>query len=654
MKNAKRDMVRPEDEERAIANQGKVFLPGSCVPEEIQKLKIADKVAIVGFAPSWTSTPWDDETFDIWGINELYMQMIAKYGKECRYTHWWEIHNPYSPSKNSPKHHAWMAKCKVPMFMNKRYEEFPTSVVIPKDNIIDFYNQNFVIGEVGSSYSDYSNQISVMLALAIMMDYKEIHVYGVDMAQASEYCVSPDTRILMQDLTYKKAGELNQGDKIIAFEENFDSRNDDGKQKYRRYKLAEIENNKIIKRPCYRLTMSNGDELICSQEHQWLISGGNCKEHKKQIWQTTENIKENDIIIKPLDTWETLDTYDAGYLAAAFDGEGYLTITKRKIQDYTRCTLGFTQKDNEMLDRVLNNNCDLKFRDNMHSDGVCHNIYTDGGFPDILKTLGSIRPPRLLAGFKEKLALIENIQFKNKDKSYVVKKEFLGELDVVSTKTSTGTFIAEGYASHNSWQRSACQFFLGYAAGIGKKVLIPANSELCKYPNFYGFNTDNYARMQVKARINVIKESMKQINAQSMYEEYMRSSQRKTYAEQVHDLEVSLQRIDDELVKCDIVLNKNKELEAFLNDAPKESKEFNRKISNVLTSASKQNKTLEQQIADLEKNKKQFLDQKKQSEQQDFAWEIQYQDSKKNLQMNISGLQGIIGECKRLLDNNLV
>jgi predicted chitinase len=160
--------------------------------------------------------------------------------------------------------------------------------------------------------------------------------------------------------------------------------------------------------------------------------------------------------------------------------------------------------------------------------------------------------------------------------------------------------------------------------------------------------------MQVKARINVIKESMKQVNAQSMYEEYTRSSQRKIYAEQNHDLEVSLQRIDDELVKCDIVLNKNKELEAFLNDAPKESKEFNRKVNNVLISVSKQNKTLEQQIADLEKNKKEVLDKKKQLDQQDFAWEIQYQDSKKNLQMNISGLQGIIGECKRLLDNNLV
>ena len=36
-------------------------------------LKRNDKVAIVGFAPTWNQTPFKDSTFDIWACNEFYL-----------------------------------------------------------------------------------------------------------------------------------------------------------------------------------------------------------------------------------------------------------------------------------------------------------------------------------------------------------------------------------------------------------------------------------------------------------------------------------------------------------------------------------------------------------------------------------------------------
>lgn len=187
MDTNKRIMYKEENELKAREKQGQIFLPGKCLPPEYQKLKTADKLCIIGFAPSWDETPWDDETFDIWGINELYMQVRAKYGKDKRFTLWSEIHNPFSPTRDIPAHHDWMKKWDRPILMQHHYDWIPNSIPYPKDAIIDFFNQNFIIDMTGSSFTDYSNQISVMTALAIMLGYKEIHIYGVDMAQDSEY-----------------------------------------------------------------------------------------------------------------------------------------------------------------------------------------------------------------------------------------------------------------------------------------------------------------------------------------------------------------------------------------------------------------------------------------------------------------------------------
>ena len=152
------------------------------LPEEVLKVKKADKLAIVGFAPSWNLAPFDDKEFDVWGINELYVLAVNK-----RFTGWFEIHDPWSPSRNNANHHNFLKTCTIPLFMQRHYGEFPNSLEFPRKQVKNFFNQNIIIGNVGSYYTDYSNQITWMNGLAIMLGYKEIHVYGVDMAQSSEY-----------------------------------------------------------------------------------------------------------------------------------------------------------------------------------------------------------------------------------------------------------------------------------------------------------------------------------------------------------------------------------------------------------------------------------------------------------------------------------
>lgn len=151
------------------------------------KIKKHDRCCIIGFAPSWDEAPFEDKDVDFWGINELYI-----YLKEAKiqapFAAWFEIHDiRNSPSKQAPAHQAFLKNCRIPLITQQHWEEYPASIPYPRQVVKDMVNESFMINDTLTGYSDYSNQISWMIALALLLDYKEIMVYGVDMAQQTEY-----------------------------------------------------------------------------------------------------------------------------------------------------------------------------------------------------------------------------------------------------------------------------------------------------------------------------------------------------------------------------------------------------------------------------------------------------------------------------------
>lgn len=151
-----------------------------------------DKVAIVGFANHWTQTPFDSEEFEIWGLNELYdvaKEQLKKPLAENR-VRWFEIHgreeqyegNPFVHSRNTANEHAAkMAALQCPVYMQKHWDDIPLSVEYPLEEM----RARFAHQTGSSAY--FTNSISYMMALALHMGFKEMHIYGVDMAQGSEY-----------------------------------------------------------------------------------------------------------------------------------------------------------------------------------------------------------------------------------------------------------------------------------------------------------------------------------------------------------------------------------------------------------------------------------------------------------------------------------
>lgn len=129
------------------------------------------KIAIVGFADTTRlQAPFIDPTYEIWGLNELYMVIP-------RADRWFEIHaeNNIKHSFRDPKHFEWLKKCKIPVYMPKMYKEIPTCKVYP----IDLMKRMF--GPI------FSSSIAEMMALAIYEGFQHIGLYGVDMALGKEF-----------------------------------------------------------------------------------------------------------------------------------------------------------------------------------------------------------------------------------------------------------------------------------------------------------------------------------------------------------------------------------------------------------------------------------------------------------------------------------
>jgi hypothetical protein len=254
-------------------------------------------------------------------------------------------------------------------------------------------------------------------------------------------CVAPDTRVLTADLRHIPASQVTKGMKLVGFDEHRP-----GYGLHRKLKETVVEAVSTIERPSYRLDMDDGTSITCSAEHLWLVTTAG----RRTIWKTTEGLVESDRIFKITDVWDSEDSYEEGYLAAAFDGEGCLWVPS----EGTSWQLQFSQKENIMLSKVRSALTSQGFTWWETEDHGCKVLHIAGGRAAIMHFLGKIRPQRLLDKFEvDRLGSIGRHDHKNQDFRHptIEKKVFLGTQEVVAFRTSTRTFVAEGLASHNSF-----------------------------------------------------------------------------------------------------------------------------------------------------------------------------------------------------------
>lgn len=457
---------------------------------------VVKKVAIVGCSDTKNLAPYDDKSWDIWAMNNAFNH--AK-----RPSAWFEIHpikcvdgKFFRRKLIRPGVFEWskefrgqdmgeylkaIAALNCTVYMQQHWDIIPKSVPFPLQEITSKFGRYF------------TNSVSYMIALAILQGYREIGCYGVDMATG---CPAPDVKVLTADLRWVRADSLNVGDEVMAFDEHPHS--DDGPS--RRWRKATVTACARIKKPCYRLKLEDGTEMIVSARHGWLTHGEN--ENK---WRAQENMitphhraDRPTRIVRALRTWAEDRSWEAGYLAAAFDGEGHISQMPRHHAFTSGLVAGFAQKPNKMSETVENIMRKYGFECRMNQeDGGTMKYRVNGGRPEILRLLGSVRPQRLLDKFDPSILG----QFNSMENVAVIESEFIGDHEVIGLETSEKTFIAEGLASHNSEygpQRPSCEFFLGIAAGLGIKITIPEQADLLKTRFLYGFEEREQCAWEAK------------------------------------------------------------------------------------------------------------------------------------------------------------
>jgi len=251
------------------------------------------------------------------------------------------------------------------------------------------------------------------------------------------YCVSPDHKLLRSDLKWVEAGNINIGDVVLSFDEY---------GPHRRFRSGTVLQHVIEPAPVYAVTLSSGKVFKVTGEHKWLVRQKKGKASTLK-WVTTLNLRDNNhkydasCIPKVLDVWEHDQSYDAGWLAGMYDGEG--SILKHSVQALT-----IAQNEGPTLDKIkdiLSNKGYTYYESEKPGTKTCKTIGITGTYSDRLKLLGSIRPERLVS----KISFDQIGLMKTSNHETVISVVLLGVQDIAKITTSTGTFICDGYPMHN-------------------------------------------------------------------------------------------------------------------------------------------------------------------------------------------------------------
>ena len=273
---------------------------------------------------------------------------------------------------------------------------------------------------------------------------------------ATFYCVTPETRILTHDFRWVQAGSIVSGDMLWGFDEEAK-----GHRNLRKWRPSRATVHGLIERDLYEIQMEDGTEIRCSADHPFLASA---KAAGNQQWITAKDLFEHitlDVnsryrpagaapmryLPKFLTPWSEDRSWQAGWLAGMFDGEGSITSEMSR-----NTSLTIAQNPGPLLMDIKQALSDRGHtyheNTNSHTPKGCVQLTLGGGLAEQLCLLGSIRPGRLLRTMQSRL---DGREFKRTGDLVPIKKiTAIGRGKVVAMETSSHTYLTEGFGSHNS------------------------------------------------------------------------------------------------------------------------------------------------------------------------------------------------------------
>ncbi len=263
-------------------------------------------------------------------------------------------------------------------------------------------------------------------------------------------CVDVSTPVLCDDLQWRPAGDLKKGQGIIGFDAEAEGQ-------FRHVRAGRVMHNKVEKAETVGIALEDGTVLYATPDHEWLVKLSDSD--NRIYWKKSEDLggthKNGAVhLLRPFGpVWGQDQTFEGGFLSAAFDGEGCFDRLN---------SLSFIQVDNAMLRQVEGfldrRRVPFKRSPKAEVEGrqQCFNVRVNGR-RNFIPLLGSLRPPRLLEVFKRNVAKVGGdmgaMRCDHEDYVKVVRVFPAGEREIAVLSTDIETHFTAGFASHNTYAR---------------------------------------------------------------------------------------------------------------------------------------------------------------------------------------------------------
>jgi len=247
--------------------------------------------------------------------------------------------------------------------------------------------------------------------------------------------------VLTDDLRWVPVETLSIGDKIIGFSDDHEVHNG----AWRQWKSGEVTYTGTRVEDVCDILLSDGTILTSTAEHRWL-----CNVDNKYMWRRTDKLQLHTNIKRLLPVWETDNSYESGWLAGFFDGEGSLAHGR---MHHPALQVHVTQNEGELLSHVIEL---LEKRGHIvcvtgENERSTKSVYISRSKREVMRFLGEVRPLRLLKKFNpDRIGSLRG--WTSDPNLHVIGVIPRGKREVITLSTSIGTYVCEGFGAHNSYR----------------------------------------------------------------------------------------------------------------------------------------------------------------------------------------------------------
>lgn len=289
-------------------------------------------------------------------------------------------------------------------------------------------------------------------------------------------CLDENTRVLTADLRWVAVKDIQPGDEIVAVDEGQTAEQRKATaaartRKWRSRKRGEAVYEEATTRrrerkmrtgfvtakcvtfqEAIRFTFEDGRTLVSSPSHRWLcLQRGGCEPE----WREVQSVRVGDCVRYVTKPWEQGD-YEDGWFGGFLDGEGSI---RQKSPESGGSEVSVSQTDNVAYERARNYLAEQEYsfrvepeknprRKSKHGKKPVNRLVVSR-MDEMFRLIGKTRPSRLLG---KRWWEGKSLPGKNSGIGWsrVVKIEELPDRKLIDLQTTTKTFIAEGFVSHNS------------------------------------------------------------------------------------------------------------------------------------------------------------------------------------------------------------